>query len=126
MLKLTYTENSFHLEHLNESLSDWVSTRVILALRLAIKIHIEPSTAAFVIATESSLIPDLEQLSQEHPLEICPCDTSSAEVILKGTWLTSDIDSETGIFVTTLSQSTELLLQHLFKTQQQPTTALVN
>ncbi|UKO99800.1 alr0857 family protein [Nostoc sp. UHCC 0870] len=126
MLKLTYTENSVYLEYLNESLPDWVSKRVMLALRSATKLYIEPTTATFLIATESSLIPDLEQLSQEHPIEICPCDTSSAEVILKGIWLTSDIESETGIFLTTLSQSTELLLQHLSKTQQRLTTALVN
>lgn len=126
MLKLTYTENSVYLEYLNESLPDWVSKRVMLALRSATKIYIEPTTATFLIATESSLIPDLEQLSQEHPIEICPCDASSAEVILKGIWLTSDRESETGIFVTTLSQATELLLQHLSKSQQRLTTALVN
>ncbi|HIK03151.1 MAG TPA: hypothetical protein IGS40_00305 [Trichormus sp. M33_DOE_039] len=118
MLKLTYTENSFHLEHLNESLPDWVSKRVILALYSATTLHIEPTTAAFLIPNDSSLIADLEQLSQENILEIYPCDASSAEVILKGTWLASDLESATGIFVTTLSQSAELLLQRLSKTQQ--------
>jgi hypothetical protein len=126
MLKLTYTENTFHLEHLNESLPDWVSKRVILALCSATKLHLEPTTATFLIANDSSLIADLEQLSQENILEICPCDASSVEIILKGTWLTSDLDSTTGIFVTKLSQLAELLLQNLFKTQQQLTTSVFN
>ncbi|MGH1395589.1 MAG: alr0857 family protein [Trichormus sp.] len=122
MLKLTYTENSFHLEHLNESLPDWVSKRVILALCSATKLHLEPTTATFLIANNSSLIAHLKQLSQENILEICPCDASSAEIILNGTWLTSDLDSATGIFVTKLSQSAELLLKSLSQTQQQLTT----
>lgn len=126
MLKLTYTENSFHLEHLNESLPDWVSKRVILALCSATKLHIEPTTATFLIANDSSLIADLKQLSQENILEICPCDASSVEIILKGTWITSNLESATGIFVTNLSQLAELLLQNLFKTQQQLTTSVFN
>lgn len=118
MLKLTYTENSVHLEHINDSLPEWVSKRVILALCSATKLYIEPTTATFLIANDSSAIADLEPLSQENILEICPCDASSTEVILKGTWLTSDLDSATGIFVTKLSQSAELLLQRFYKTQQ--------
>ncbi|WP_427161810.1 alr0857 family protein [Aliinostoc sp. HNIBRCY26] len=126
MLKLTYTENSFHLEHLNESLPDWVSKRVILALCSATKLHLEPTTATFLIVNDSSLISDLEQLSQENILEICPCDASSVEIILKGTWITSNLESATGIFVTKLSQSAELLLKSCFQTQQQLTTSVFN
>ncbi|AUT01753.1 hypothetical protein CLI64_15915 [Nostoc sp. CENA543] len=122
MLKLTYTENSFHLEHLNASLPDWVSKRVTLALCSATKLYIEPTTATFLIANDSSLIADLARLSQENILEIYPCDASFAEIILKGTWLTSNLESATGIFVTNLSQSAELLLESLSQTQPQLTT----
>ncbi|WP_306298963.1 alr0857 family protein [Nostoc sp. T09] len=118
MLKLTYTENSFSLEYLEESLVDWVNQRVVLALHSATNIYIESSNAAFVLPTELSRLANLEKLKQENILEIYPCDASNTEVILKGTWITSHQDSETGIFVTSLSKSAELLLQQLSQTEQ--------
>ncbi|MBW4562380.1 MAG: hypothetical protein KME32_14750 [Mojavia pulchra JT2-VF2] len=118
MLKLTYTENSFSLEYLEENLTDWVNKRVIMAVHSATKLHVEPSTAAFLLPAEFSHLTDLKKLNQENILELCPCDASSIEVILKGTWLTSDTESESGIFVTALSKSAELLLHQLSKAEQ--------
>jgi ATP:corrinoid adenosyltransferase len=118
MLKLTYTENSFSLEYLEESLADWLNQRVILALQSAANIYIESSTAAFVLPTELLCRTDLEQLNQENILEIFPSDASHTEVILKGTWITFNQESEVGIFVTTLNKSAELLLHHLSQTEQ--------
>ncbi|WP_193196892.1 alr0857 family protein [Nostoc sp. MG11] len=115
MLKLTYTENSFSLEMLNESLEDWVNTRVILALRSHTKIYIEPSTAAFLLPGN---LPHLADVAQENIVELCSCDADLVEVILKGTWLTSDTDNEVGIFVTALSKSAELLLNQLSQSEQ--------
>ncbi len=115
MLKLTYTENSFSLEMLNESLENWVNTRVILALRSHTKIYIEPSTAAFLLPADLSHLADV---AQEHVVQLCPCDADLVEVILKGTWVTSDAESETGIFITALSKSAELLLHNLSQTEQ--------
>jgi hypothetical protein len=117
MLKLTYTENDFSLEYLNKSLEDWIETRVILALRSATNIHIESSTAAFLLPADLFNLANLEKLvkqnATENIVEICRCDAEYVEVILKGTWLTSNLKSHTGIFVTTLSLSVELLLQQL-------------
>lgn len=118
MLKLTYTENSFSLEHLNESLEDWVNTRVILALRVATNIHIEPSTASFLLPADVCHLTDLEKVAKENFVELYRCDAESVEVVLKGIWLTSDAQSEAGIFVTALSKSAELLLQQLSKREQ--------
>ncbi|WP_341526824.1 alr0857 family protein [Nostoc sp. UHCC 0302] len=115
MLKLTYTENSFSLELLNESLEDWVNTRVLLALRSRTNIYIEPSTAAFLLSADLS---HLANLAQGNIVKLSLCDTDSVEVILQGTWLTSDTESETGIFVTALNESTELLLYQLSQTKQ--------
>ena len=118
MLKLTYTENSFSLEHLEESVIDWVNQRVMLALHSATNIYIQSSQAAFLLPCESSLLVDLNKLNQANILEICPCDASTVEVILKGTWVTSHQDSEVGVFVTSLSKSAELLLERLAKTEE--------
>lgn len=40
MLKLTYTETSFHLECLTQSLEEWVAQRVILALRVGQSLYV--------------------------------------------------------------------------------------
>lgn len=113
MLKLTYTLDNFSLEHLNESLENWVNVRVILAVRLATSIHIEPSTASFLLPAEFSGLIEMENATQENRLQICRCDNEFIEVVLKGLWLTSDVERETGVFVTELLPSTELLLQQL-------------
>lgn len=113
MLKLTYTENSFSLERLNESLEDWVNTRVVLALRVATNIHLEPGTASFLLPANVSRLGDFEKVAKENFVELCRCDAESVEVVLKGIWLTSDTESEAGVFVTALSKSAELLLQQL-------------
>jgi hypothetical protein len=118
MLKLTYTENSFSLEYLEASLETWVNQRVTLALHSATNIYIESSQAAFLLNSESSHLADLEQLNQANILEICLCDASTVEVILKGTWITSDQESEAGVFVTSMSKGAELLLERLAQTEQ--------
>jgi hypothetical protein len=121
MLKLTYTENDFSLERLNESLQDWIENRVILALRSATNLHIESSTAAFLLSSESLHLVNLQKVANENAneniVEICRCDGEYVEVILKGTWLTSHAESNTGIFVTVLSSSVELLFQQLHNEQ---------
>ncbi|BAY12003.1 alr0857 family protein [Calothrix sp. NIES-2098] len=118
MLKLTYTENSFSLEYLEDSLENWLNQRVILALHSGTNIYIESSQAGFLVPAESPHLTDLKQLNQANILEICPCDAAAMEVILKGTWITSNTESATGMFVTTMSKSAELLLEQLSKTEQ--------
>lgn len=114
MLKLTYTENNFTLERLDESLEDWVNVRVALAVRLATGIHVEPSTASFLLTAGVSCLLEVEEKSlQKDGVQIYSCDTDLIEVVLKGLWLTSEVESEGGVFVTTLSPSVELLLQQL-------------
>ncbi|MBD2774371.1 alr0857 family protein [Iningainema tapete] len=115
MLKLTYIENNFKLEYLNESLETWVNTRVILALQTAQHIHLISGTASFLITSNPYLM-KLEKA--DHRIEICPCDAEFVEVTLKGLWLTSNAGSETGVFVTVLSESVEFLLHELSQSQQ--------
>ncbi|MBF2006357.1 MAG: hypothetical protein IGS49_13060 [Chlorogloeopsis fritschii C42_A2020_084] len=118
MLKLTYTENSFNLDYLNIPLENWVNQRVNLALTTGTNIYMEPSTAAFLLPTESSLLAILEKLAQANLIEFCFCDSSWLEVTLKGIWITSTANSETGVFLTNLTPSVELLLQQLSQKQQ--------
>ncbi len=106
MLKLTYTENSFYLEHLTLSLEEWVAQRVILALRVGQPLHLEPSTASFLLPVD---LPGVERLKAEvkrHDSEIVTvsvCDGEYLEITLQGSWLSNGSEDAVGVFVTTIS-----------------------
>lgn len=114
MLKLTYADNKPSLICLKGSLEDWINTRVLLSIRSATNVYIESSTASILLPAESFYSTDLEKLNSENIVEFCRCDAANVEVVLKGTWLTSQVESETGIFVTEIGEYTELLLNKMF------------
>ncbi|MGK7875107.1 MAG: alr0857 family protein [Xenococcaceae cyanobacterium] len=121
MLKLTYTENGFRLEHLAQSLEDWVKTRVLLALRAGTSLCVEPSTASFLLPADLPLLVDLETVVQGENgeiIELSPCDAEYVEVSLQGTWLVSNPDSEEGIFACAMSDRAEFFLYKLWQEAQ--------
>jgi hypothetical protein len=117
MLKITYTENGFYLEHLSESLETWLANRVLVCLRATASIYVEPSTASLLLPIDLPYFRDLEALEDRssNVLELNICDDYSAEVSLQGTWITTDEDSEEGIFVSSLDERTEFFLYQLWK-----------
>lgn len=117
MLKLTYTEKGFYLELLTDLLEEWLANRVLLCLRAATSIYVEPSTAGFLLPTDSTYLKELKALQQNNQeiLELLSCDRDWLEVSLQGTWLTSTEDSEEGIFVCQLTPRAELLLAQLWQ-----------
>jgi hypothetical protein len=128
MLKFTYTENGFSLEHLTQSLEDWVTTRVVLALRSGTPICVEPSTAGFLLPMNLAYLGELQKLAQgENPeiLELTPCDGEYLEVSLQGTWMATDAQTQQGCFVCLLSDRTEFLLHKLWE-EAQLTASVVN
>ena len=121
MLKLTYTDNSFYLERLGQSLEIWVTTRVTLALRTATTLNIEPSTACFLLPADLSSLADLEELIDNENTEVLALaivDRDCLEVSLNGTWLGSAAEAEHGIFVTVMGDRTELLLEKIWQEAQ--------
>lgn len=66
MLKITHTENNFYLEYFQESLEIWISKRILLCLRAATGIYIEPSVASFLIPANLPYLNDLETLKAEN------------------------------------------------------------
>jgi hypothetical protein len=125
MLKLTYTENDFYLEHLHESLENWVAKRTLLCLRTANSIYVEPSTASFLLSVDLAYLSDLEVLKAENgkrlDLTICGAtapakrDREWIEVSLQGTWIAEREDSQEGIFVSVLSEKAETRLYELWQ-----------
>lgn len=121
MLKLTYTEGSFYLEQLTQSLEEWVAQRVILSLRIGQRLCFEPSTASFLLPVD---VPGLEALKievQRHDSEIVAlsvCDADYLEVTLQGSWLSIGNDEGAGVFITVMSDRTEFFLHKLWQEAQ--------
>ncbi len=117
MLKLTYTETSFHLECLTQSLEEWVAQRVILALRVGQSLSVEPTTASFLLPVD---LPGLEELKAEVEwderdiIALCLSDADYIEVTLRGYWLSDGSEDAKGVFVTAIAHRTELLLHELW------------
>ncbi|MBV6626758.1 MAG: hypothetical protein KI793_28115 [Rivularia sp. (in: Bacteria)] len=118
MLKLTYTENSFYLELLTESVEEWIQARVVLSLRMGQGLCVEPNTASFLLPID---LPGLGKLRNEvkqdynrEVIELCACDTEFLEVSLRGYWLSVNAKSINGGFVTTMSHNTECFLHKLW------------
>lgn len=126
MLKLTYIENSFYLEHLGKSLEEWVGLRVILALRVGERICAQPSTASFLLPADLSGLHLLKaEVGQgSDVIELCACDAEYVEVTLKGTWLASDSESAEGVFVAAMSHSVEFFLLKLWQEAQSKVTVV--
>ncbi|AFZ31891.1 hypothetical protein Glo7428_3412 [Gloeocapsa sp. PCC 7428] len=121
MLKLTYLNNGFDLEHLTQPLEEWVALRVILALRVGQPISVEPSTASFLLPVDlpglDSLVVEAQRLGGDV-MTLCACDAEFIEISLHGTWLAFDSKTEEGIFVTNLYYVVEFLLFKLWQEAQ--------
>ncbi|GFE70390.1 alr0857 family protein [Chroococcus sp. FPU101] len=117
MLKLTYTTNGFHLEHLSQSIEEWVNTRVLLAMRSGTGLSVEPSTACFLLPQNLADLATLEEMG-EDTLSVSQCDAELVEISLEGTWLTSDVESDEGLFVCVMDEYTESFLYQLWKNAQ--------
>ncbi|PPS43535.1 alr0857 family protein [Chroococcidiopsis sp. TS-821] len=121
MLKLTYLNNGFDLEHLTQPLEEWVAFRVILALSVGQHVSVEPSTASFLLPADlpglNSLAVEAQRLGEDI-MTVCACDAEYIEVSLYGTWLAVNSETEEGIFVTNLYYVVEFLLFKLWQAAQ--------
>ncbi len=125
MLKLTYTENGFYLELLAQPLEEWVTARVMVALRSGTSLCVEPSNASFLLPADLPHLNALERQGQtEDAIALCLCDADYVEVSLQGTWLSSDPNGEEGIFVTVMSYAVEFFLFKLWQEAQTMTSVI--
>ncbi len=117
MLKLTYTENNFHLERLSKSLEDWLNLYIWQSLEAAKSIQIKPSAASFLVVADESRWSDLRVLEAEKgkKMEFNRCDAEYREVRLKGTWVSWSENINEGIFVCVLRQKAEIMLEQLWR-----------
>jgi|SRR5579883_1510795 hypothetical protein len=117
MLKLTYTETSFHLEWVTQSLEEWIQARVIFALRVGQCLSVKPSTASFLLPVDLTGVEVLRTLVYRDDKEIIAldtCDTDYMEVTLRGSWLSANFEDADGLFVTAISDHIEIVLHKLW------------
>lgn len=115
MLKFTYTEAGLYLEHLTQSLEEWLALRVVLSLRSSQNLLMEHCTASFLLRAD---LVKLYGLEAAVPGAVLPCDAEYVEVSLMGTWVTSQLGQAEGVFVMVLESRTEFLLFKLWQESQ--------
>ncbi len=122
MLKLTYIESGLHMELLAGSVEAFVSNRVILAMRSASTIHVEPGCASFLLPIDT---PDLSLLKnairREHrkTISVGIVEADYVEVSVKGVWLAATPNAEEGIFVSAFSDRVEFYLHKVWQLTQE-------
>lgn len=121
MLKLTYIEDGLHMERVAAPLEVLVAQRVLLAVRAAQRLHVEPGQASFLLRADA---PDLTRLQRVLRLEqtaavtISPVDCDFVEVTVQGSWVAETADAEAGVFITALSDMAEFLVMKLWDATQ--------
>ncbi|MBE9182180.1 hypothetical protein IQ268_26800 [Oculatella sp. LEGE 06141] len=126
MLKFTYTETSLYLEHLPQTVEEWMSLRVTLSLRAGQNLQIEHCTASFLLPVAFVNLGSLNAaVERSESLSITVCDADYIEVSLRGSWVTSTSNEAEGVFVTMLRDRTETTLFELWQQAQayMPSTA---
>ena len=125
MLKLTYTEDSLHLEYLGEPLEEWLAARVVFNLRLGQGIVVQPSRASFLVPVDLPLVRHLQAQvarQQDPDVGICLGDRNYLEISLRGTWIPQETNNsldtvDQGVFVTSLPYGVEFLLVKVWQEQ---------
>jgi hypothetical protein len=110
MLKLIYTETDLHIEKLATSVEEWISQRVLLALRVGSRIMVEPTSASFGLATNLAGWSELEHLIGQEASEtvtLSMCDADLIEIGLEGYWLAENTQQDEGVFVAHLPTKLE-------------------
>ncbi|MEM8612181.1 MAG: alr0857 family protein [Cyanobacteria bacterium P01_H01_bin.105] len=122
MLKLSYTDYGLFLEQVPASLDMVATQRVMLAVHVGETLHLEPSQAAFLLPMELPDINHLESMLETNTTDtiaLTNVDEDFVEVSLKGTWIASSANAESGTFVTTLAPESEQLIYRLWQVTQQ-------
>jgi hypothetical protein len=118
MLKLTYTNDHANLQFLPTSLEEWINTRIKFYMRSGNPIFIIPETTSLLVSNDSSYLNHFIEIIDDKIIELVKIDEESTEVILQGVWVTSNLESDEGIFVTEMNERAEFFLSEVFLEDQ--------
>ena len=117
MLKLIYTETSLHLELLTSDLEEWIEQRLIFDTSIGQKTLTSAEKATFLLPSlvcEATALNLYLHREGVQGVSVDRCDLDRVEIELTGYWLSTDLDSAEGIFVTQLPDRVESYLWQLW------------
>ncbi|MBE9137682.1 hypothetical protein IQ254_10840 [Nodosilinea sp. LEGE 07088] len=126
MLKLNYTDLGLYMEWVMASPEMLIAQHVVLAMRLAQNLHVEPGQASFLLPTQIAELRQLESVLRDEGVrntQVFPVDDWFVEIKLSGSWIASSPDAHEGMFVTALSDRTEALIYKLWQLSESPVSA---
>lgn len=116
MLKVTYLESGLYLEQLEQSVEEWITQRVLLAVRMGQQLVVDRNTASLLLPIDlvkrSSLI---ALVYEEMDVTLFQVDAEYFEISLQGTWISSSDQGTEGVFVTVLNAAIESVLFNIWQ-----------
>lgn len=116
MLKVTYLESGLYLEQLEQSVEEWITQRVLLAVRMGQQLVVDRNTASLLLPIDlvkrSSLI---ALMYEEMDVTLFQVDAEYFEISLQGTWISSSDQGTEGVFVTVLNAAIESVLFNIWQ-----------
>lgn len=117
MLKLVYTETDLHIELLDTDLENWIEQRLLFSNSTGEKVFLSSGTASFLLPTTICEVTAINFYLHQQGVKTVTanyCDLDSIEIAVIGYWLSTDPDSDRGIFVTQLLDQVEFYLWQLW------------
>lgn len=117
MLKLIYTETDLQLELLTTDLEYWVEQRLLFSKSTGEIIFLSSERASFLLPEticETTAVNFYLHRQGAKNVTANHCDLGQVEIGLNGYWLSTDPDSDRGIFVTQLADRVEFYLWQLW------------
>lgn len=125
MLKVTYLESEVYLEALQENLEDWITLRVMLALRAGQRLVVEHITASLLLPVDRVQLSRLTLLARyEDGMTLSRVDAEDWEISLQGCWISSGEPEAEGVFVVSLNPILEATLLKLWQRCQMDTASI--
>lgn len=121
MLKLSYTDSGLFLEPVTNSLEGIKKQRATLAICIGEAFHMEHSQASLLLPIELPGVTQLEgmlETDSTDTITVTPADEEFVEVSIKGTWITSGSNDESGTFIADLPSESEQLIYQLWRVTQ--------
>ncbi len=117
MLKFIYTETALYVELLTSDPEEWVEQRLIFAASTGETMFVSAEKATFLLPNlvcEATALNFYLHHQGVKNVTVSRCDLDCVEIGLTGYWLSYDVDSAEGIFVTKLPDRVESYLWQLW------------